>query len=1757
MRLTLATLLLMASTPAWAGDLVVSDQPQAEPVSGAPLSPAVPAVAEKAPTATGASTVPYGAIYDAPLFGHAAAAPAKVDETALRFYAAGKNRARVDAEIKRLRGLHPAWKVPANLYATGAGNDEQPLWDLFAAGRTEELRFAIQAREKREAGWRPSADLLAKMARAETAAELKALSEAKDWSRVLDLAGAHPDTLSCGTVDLDWRVAEAFAELGSPERAYEVDAAILKSCHDRDERLATVRKAIDKLPSADIERLIASGDTLADGSGEFDDVRLDLARRQLGRAIAVALPAAGGTPADDVPAANLEALGAATLRTGEASDAALLGWYAFRHARWADADGWFKLGLQGSGGDSKMIEGHALALKELGRLAEAEQLAHAWRERSGVMRGLFVTLMAARLGGPDAAAIDPAEMADFTAILLADRSVEAAGALGWSAYGRQDFDAAGLWFGRAVDWAGKGDIPDKVVEGYGLTLKSLGRYDAAEDFLYARRDRSAAARDLYVAVAVSALSGSSPGMFGPDLPAAVIAPERMDRFAEVIRTARSASGGAAMGWREIRDNRPAAAVDWFRDAAAWSPDGVADIKMVEGLVVALKNSGQTVAAEDEAFARMRDSAQLREAYRGIVVTEITDPALAGRMSDDRIQRFADLVEAESSSQGAEALGWYRLNGDGCGYGADWFRRAVAWSPDHKGTAKGNEGYAQALQRAGHDLMADDVASAWADRAPDMKGLAIKVMVEALTRDLFPPRISEDRLGAFAALVRDEHSAAGAQAMAWYRYRDAGTGYGVAWFEDAIRWSPDHRADAKTVEGYASALRDIGRLNDAEEALFPFVDHVPLMRDLYIDTVVSELTLDNPPEPMPHDRLARFIAVATPLRSAAAAQALGWYRFARHEYPDAAIWFKEAVDWWPELPPDADRFTYVPEGYRPLLARLALRPEDYRRTPRAFTSRVHDAESSKHRYVETFGGLATTWTGYALALRAVGRTQEAEDIAFQWRDRWPMLGRFYVDLAIEALTRKDGPPIDPDRLKRYAAVIEEERDAGGAAALGWAAHERHDAAEAAVWLKAATDWRPTDAALDARGMVGYVDALRASGRAEEAFAAAAAWADQVPEMKAALLDVAREMLASAGDPSRTSGGATPEHLAEAVALAKADPSARSAAALGWYDLGIKQAAASLPLFKAAVVRAGEAAQAVPADTAPDGEAAALPKAVEGLARALRAVGRDADALTFVEAWSARVPAVAALSGDFVADAIGRDIGDAALAPGTMDRLAATAVRLRSVPAAAAFGWSAFRRHDWSKAAGWFADGIAWAPDRRPPVKVLEGYAASLHNQCRFGEAETAALSRPDDDADGRLRVIYVDSVADRISRGKTAAALAPADAARFATATLAISSANGAQALGWLAYRSRQFGPAAAWFEKALSWRATEAEAYGLALSYRRLGDAAALAGVLARYEGRFASLAAVRRAGVGGREPPMPDFGDLARRGCAGGETTDRTADTADRLDVPSPKPDAAVMLVMDPSTPAGPVQAPPRPDPERAPPAEAAPLFRRRPVIVASVETQAAPARPAPASEAPAPSPARPRVSPRAPLSGSAASALAAKDYAACLRILARRPVRTSADREVEGWCLLGLQRPAEAAEAFRVAGVAGTARVASDSALGETLSHLRDGDTAAAVDSAGRTALGDEKRRDLGVQILAQQAYDAYKAGRWAETLDLLRRRVGFAAEPRDLIMLRGWAQYHCGNYEVARRAFAAADAQLSDHDSRTAIAAVDTATTPKGYR
>ena len=77
--------------------------------------------------------------------GPAVDADVEVDETALRYFAAQGDTARLAAEIARLRQLYPNWTPPTDPLAVPLNSDRQleNMWELYAAGRLSEVRRAI------------------------------------------------------------------------------------------------------------------------------------------------------------------------------------------------------------------------------------------------------------------------------------------------------------------------------------------------------------------------------------------------------------------------------------------------------------------------------------------------------------------------------------------------------------------------------------------------------------------------------------------------------------------------------------------------------------------------------------------------------------------------------------------------------------------------------------------------------------------------------------------------------------------------------------------------------------------------------------------------------------------------------------------------------------------------------------------------------------------------------------------------------------------------------------------------------------------------------------------------------------------------------------------------------------------------------------------------------------------------------------------------------------------------------------------------------------------------------------------------------------------------------------------------------------------------------------------------------------------------------------------------------------------------------
>lgn len=387
-----------------------------------------------------------------------------IDESALRFYAAQRQGERVQAEIARLRRRHPNWTVPADLDTLKPSPPEEaPMWDLFTAGRFEELRTAISVRQSADPGWQPSEDLARKLNRGTLRSAARAAVRDGAWGDIIARVKASQEPVQNLDIDIAWTLAEAYARTGDLAQATAVYRTLLTEQTDSALRLATVQKAMAAMPIASVEPLLATGSRGADGADEFRAIRLDVTRARM---VAVL----HGEQAGRVEPADLAALGEQARRLGNPSQIALLGWYAYHRRQFREALEWFKL-AQSRGGDAAVATGLALSLREMGQTREAEDVVFAWRAASVTNLALYIDIMERTLGESSGAVVEPERLDRFAKVVLATGAAEGAQALGWYAYNACQFDAAADWFQRAVGLKPR----ESSVLGYALSLSRLKR----------------------------------------------------------------------------------------------------------------------------------------------------------------------------------------------------------------------------------------------------------------------------------------------------------------------------------------------------------------------------------------------------------------------------------------------------------------------------------------------------------------------------------------------------------------------------------------------------------------------------------------------------------------------------------------------------------------------------------------------------------------------------------------------------------------------------------------------------------------------------------------------------------------------------------------------------------------------------------------------------------------------------------------------------------------------------------------------------------------------------------------------------------------------------------------------------------------------------------------------------------------------------------------------------------------------------------
>lgn len=366
-------------------------------------------------------------------------APSLVDESALRFYASRGETARVAAEIRRIKLLQPDWQPPENLFDASDDTEEQRLlWSLFKEERFNEIRAYVDRLRAADQSWRPSQEFVAQFERAVTRRSIVAASEIGDHAGVVDAAQSVPAILVCAEMDVLWRVAASLAAIGAADRTLELYSYILSTCTDANERVATLQKAAQVLSPDAAERLMGLGRLRADGTHEFQGVAFDLLRQRVGQAT-------NDPVSHRLEPVDLRRFEEATLHARSSKDAEILGWFHYADREFRLAGDWFRRSMNWDR-NLKAMEGLALALREQGEFASAEDLTYEWRASDPLVEKLYVELMATQLTEESGSRLSEERIARFAKHIKDARSGHGAQALGWHFFNRDEFAVAKRWF---------------------------------------------------------------------------------------------------------------------------------------------------------------------------------------------------------------------------------------------------------------------------------------------------------------------------------------------------------------------------------------------------------------------------------------------------------------------------------------------------------------------------------------------------------------------------------------------------------------------------------------------------------------------------------------------------------------------------------------------------------------------------------------------------------------------------------------------------------------------------------------------------------------------------------------------------------------------------------------------------------------------------------------------------------------------------------------------------------------------------------------------------------------------------------------------------------------------------------------------------------------------------------------------------------------------------------------------------------------
>ncbi|WP_421566068.1 tetratricopeptide repeat protein [Ochrobactrum sp. EDr1-4] len=396
----------------------------------------------------------------------------EVDESALRYFATRGDKVRMQAEIARLKSLHPDWVPPEDPTAPAKVSDNKldELWELYSKGEYSALRKAIALRKSNEPGWVVPDDLLKAVDQSENRERLINASNNAQYEMVINLAAGSPEMLTCNEVDVLWRLSEAFAKVDKGNRALDGYLYIINNCPDPNVRTGTIQKALTNLSYDEMQKLLEVEKRLPDGQREFAGLEKDIARHFVGLAALdkdLVIDQSNISALENVP--DSETLGA---------DAEMLGWYYMRRDEPTKAEKWFDLANKKQA-TATSAQGMALVLNARKDYSAAEDLMYPWRDKSPDATLVYFDAAANLLSSdppnrmPET--ISPQVLTRIANATVAEKNITTAEQLGWYARAMEQDLTAVQWFQTALSW----DTSNEPAA-YGLALGLLSIDDESQ-----------------------------------------------------------------------------------------------------------------------------------------------------------------------------------------------------------------------------------------------------------------------------------------------------------------------------------------------------------------------------------------------------------------------------------------------------------------------------------------------------------------------------------------------------------------------------------------------------------------------------------------------------------------------------------------------------------------------------------------------------------------------------------------------------------------------------------------------------------------------------------------------------------------------------------------------------------------------------------------------------------------------------------------------------------------------------------------------------------------------------------------------------------------------------------------------------------------------------------------------------------------------------------------------------------------------------